>query len=208
MLKTLRRLLTPPVFEHEEQNRVASLLTRLLQIMFVTFTLVVVVNEILDPSPGFTYPFLAASTTSLIFAYAQIRRRRLHLAGALTLVFLWTIFTAVSALFQGLLGYFPAGYILCIILAGAVLGRKGVLVMTGISIASVLGLYLAETTRLIHPILYPASQLMDFICWAFLFGLLSVFILSDEGYLRNALANARRNEQAQLTANRLSLIHI
>src|SRR5512147_1730501 len=96
MVKTIRHLLAPPVFEQEEQNRVASLLTRLLQIMFVTFTLLLVLSEIVSPSPGFTYPVLAVSTTSLMTIYYLLRRRRLRLAGLLVVIFLWALFTGVT----------------------------------------------------------------------------------------------------------------
>ncbi|MBI5567939.1 MAG: GAF domain-containing protein [Chloroflexi bacterium] len=202
MLKTIRHLLAPPVFEQDEQNRVASLLTRLLQIMFVTFTLLLVISEIITPSPGFTYPALVISTTSLLTIYALLHRGRLRQASLLVVGFMWLLFTGVSALFMGILGYFPAGYVLCIVLAGATFGRKGVLIMTGVSILSTLGIFLAETTGLIHPFHYPGSGPVDLLDWAFLLALISVFVLSTEDYLRAALVNVRRNEQAQLAANR------
>ena len=201
MLKSIRRLLAPPVFEHEEQNRVAWLLTRLLQIMSVTFTVVLVASEIVEPSPEFTYPVLAVSTASFLTIYVLVRRGRLRLAGTLFIAFLWVLFTVVTGLFEGVLGYFLAGYILCIILAGSIFGRTGILAMTGVSVFSALGLFLAETTQLIHPALYASSQLIDWVDWSFLFGLVSIFVLSNEEHLRTALSNARRNEQIQLKAN-------
>ena len=202
MLRTIRRLLSPPIFEHEDQNRAAWLLTRMLQIIFVTFIAVIFISEALDSDPGFTYPILAASVVSILTIYALVRRGRLRLAVVLSVAFLWVIFTATTALFQGVLGYFPAGYILCIILAGTLSGRKGILLATGVSILSVLGLLLAETTGLIHPVMSDASGIIDWIDLAFLFGLVAMFVMSTERSYRAALSSARQNELAQIEANR------
>ena len=196
MAAWIRTLVKPPVFDDETKTRRAYLLhLTLLTALAGSALYALTMPFFVPPDPlrlGITlFTILLAGGMMRL-----LRRGYVRPAGMIFTSALWLVFT-FSAVFENGV-HSPAfhGYILVIIIATLMVGERTGLVFAGLSILSGLGLLLAEKQGAL-----PEPTLTDtaLSLWATdaLFFLVAALLLSLTTHrLRDALARARRNEEA------------
>ena len=202
MLNSIRRFLSPPTFGDADKDRIARLSTLLLQFMFVALLAGQLLSALVTPTPSFDIPLMFISCIAIAASYVILRRGRLRAAGFLAALFMWGMFTVISALYQGVLGYFPAGYVLCILFASSTLGVRTGVFFAALSSVSTLGLLFAETNGVLTPEMVTTPGLIDWLLLSLLFGMVVVVVTIVNQSLSTALQNARYSENEQERANR------
>jgi PAS domain S-box-containing protein len=196
MAAWIRTLVKPPVFDDETKTRRAYLLHLTLLTALAGSALYALTMPFFVPPDPLR---LSITLFTILLAGGMLllsRRGHVRHAGLLFSTTLWLVFS-FSAFFENGV-HSPAfhGHILVIIIATLVVGERTGLVFAGLSILSGLGLLLAEKKGVLpEPILTDTSLSL----WATdaLFFLVAALLLSLTTHrLRDALARARRNEEA------------
>lgn len=207
MLSIIRRFISPPTFEDENQTRRARLLQTVLLIfgavMVAAVPLLLIVNglpkTILD---GITIIFAGVLLLLNSWLLFLLRRGRIALAAALFLSVLWALITMYIL---GISGPLSDGtsfiYPLIIVLAGLLLGGNAAIVFTLLSGGVVFGAVLIETLGLVSYPVLPATWSTAVVLSA-TFLLIGLLLYSAMLSLNAALERAQANERAQAEANR------
>jgi PAS domain S-box-containing protein len=135
------KLISPPQFQIEEKSRIARLLNTIsLAVMFVA--IVYVVFSILQ-TPIQMYRFLNATITfSIAFVtFVLIRLEYVKQASIFILVAAIVFTTGVTAITGGISAPFTVSYILTLLIAGMLLGKRGEFVFGGLCLLSLFGIY-------------------------------------------------------------------
>ena len=146
MATRLKWLLAPPVFEDEDQTRIAALLNAIL----LTVVAFAVIYGLTVASEVLVIPATAAIIVAL-GALVLLRLRRLRLAGVLFTSLVWAIIMATT-LFSGGLRY--PGFALTsvvVIIASVLLGGRAGLAFAAMTLLLGLGMVYAEGEGLLPP---------------------------------------------------------
>ncbi len=199
----LKRLLTPPVFEGDEDKTRAA---ALLYIVFLGFSLILLVTSgyyawTLRATPGLMRYSLAESGLGLVVLavlWVLARRGRVREVSLLTVVILWLLFLWFAVESGGVKGYEYPSLVLVVALAGMLLGGRASLIMGGLSILVGLGMVIAEERGLLPTTFDPASYsaLGAWVNRSTDLAVLAVLLFIARRGLESALARARRNAQA------------
>ncbi len=201
MYTWIKRVLAPPVFEDEEQTRIARSLNTIL-LATVAFAVVY----------GIGAPFLFRDPVSIAISAALVlplwlgalwlmRRGQVRLAAWLFLSVLWAALTFVT-MWRGANRASALGaYVTIIFTAGLLLGERGGLSFVVLSTLSSLGMFYAETSG----ILVTPSVLTPFDAWASLMTHLTLATMVLYLVVRNindafALAKSRERALAERAA--------
>jgi len=151
MLDRIRMLAVAPVFEDEDKARTVRLLNTVLLSLFVATMLVTVASLIVNGLPTSSENvFLPVSSVVLTVVMAGLLAwtRRGHLRGpsVLLLSLLWLLVTLWNYFFvRSVSGDMTALiYVMIIVLAGLLLGRRGAIACTVVMVMTLAGLYYAE----------------------------------------------------------------
>ncbi|MBI3738449.1 MAG: PAS domain S-box protein [Chloroflexi bacterium] len=178
MLTALKRWITPPVFDDEAKTHQAFLLHVILwALIFVPFPYAI--YSVLR-TPEFTTRALTQSIVGevlTIFLMILLRRGYVRLASILHVIVFWIFLTASAATGSGVRGEaYLLGYSLSIVVAGILLGGRGALTITVLSLAAgVVMLYAEErgglipifssapTTWIVSLVLFPVSAILQYL---------------------------------------------
>jgi len=210
MHKHIKGWLSPPVFADQEKSRLAILLNTILLTIAATTTSSIFIYSYLSYMTtgifGVDFPTLAISlfaTITTLSLRKYVRLGNLYLASWLLLFSLTLMITATISIFGGIRNPAIASFTLVIILSGLLLGRKGAITFTTISLIASFIVFHFQSRELIVPII---SQAVEYIEWvmfatsAVLVGFLLNFALNS---MRDAYDRARENEQALALSNQL-----
>lgn len=207
MLARIQSWLAPPVFEgDEEKTRVvavlyAVLLTIAIGVMglaiftWVFFGLPVTA---LDWLSQFFYAATIVSSMGMIFL---VRRGHIQPIGWLLCSLIWVVTTFSVYNYGGLLDVSIGGYFLLVILAALILGGRGVLVFTLLSVLGGIVLFYAEVNGFLD-FGERAVETFDLIVYVLILGLMALLLRYPMRSLTQALDRAHRNEHALDAANR------
>src|SRR5262245_45793798 len=146
MLRWVRTLLTPPVFEGDiDKTRAARLLHIILWTLFARAVLIRVITGSDPPRPSFVVPFLILLIAMMILS----RRGEVRLASVMTVFSFWLSLTAAAVVTGGIHSTGYRNYVLPVIVAGLLLGRSAAVFAAGLSIVSGFALWAAEANGLI-----------------------------------------------------------
>jgi len=188
----IRRHLTPPVFENDENK---TLIARALHFvsLWASATLVFIgINAAL---------FAKEKPSSLLFIFVgigltysvhwQMRRGNVRRASFMLVSFGWAIVTLFVYLSGGLSTISSALYVTVIIMAALFLGwRTGVFVVV-LSLLLVLPLGLADVAGYSVPRFFPLGGMTNWLLMLYIFILVLIMVISIESGLREALHYAR-----------------
>ncbi len=202
MLAQIKQALAPPIFQDEEQTRVARLLNGISLAILVMFIGAAIVTPFTTETPQ--PPMQAAAFGALVQLGVLIllRRRHIRLANWALCAALWVIVTVVSALFGGIGGPVAAAYGIVILVAGLLLGRRAGVIFAALSVAGATAILYDE---LFHAVPFSISTVTLTSAWVAQFAILTtttLLLYLALGNLNDALARARRNERAQTATNR------
>ncbi len=210
MLKTLRTILAPPQFDDLEENRIARLLNGII-LMLAGISLAEIIFGIIWLSIDFNTVEYAASVAELITTF-------LFLITLLTLKYLihrgmvriasWTLITSlllysilIVADFGGVRDSGGGVFLIVIMLAALLLGRRANLIFTSLSVLATLTIYLLQIN---HIIAFDMPADVNFIEWATLAEVLIIAGLLQRnatGDLQEAYLQARKNESELIRSN-------
>jgi GAF domain-containing protein len=207
MPASFRRVLVPLVRENEEKTRIARLLNTVLLALLAgsaLTTLAAVIFRIFRSDSGTQFTLLSGIVMTVLFTGLLLlaRRGQLNLVSILLLMLTWLVVTAWIYTVSGISSDSSAlVYALVVVLAGLLLGGRAAMVVTGATTLAVLGAYWAETSGLLVVTERPTSlaDVLFLILPLVLTGALLQYAMSS---MSNAIERARRNEGAQIEANR------
>lgn len=178
MLAVLKRWIRPPVFDDEAKTHQAFLLHVILwALVFVPPPYVIYfILSTPDSIPrALTQGMVGEGLT--IFLMILLRRGHVRLASILQVITFWVFLTASAATGSGVRGEaYLLGYSLSIAAAGVLLGGRGALVVTVLSLASGAAMVYAEARGLLIPefsaaptawivsvVLFPVSAILQYL---------------------------------------------
>lgn len=143
MLLTIRQFLTPPVFDDEEQTRVARLLNSILWAVIVIGTLYTIV------APIILGQYFSAALTGTIVVISIIARQLMirgfvRLASIILLIVFSVILTISIIISDGTLGASFFSLVLTTVIAGVLLGGRGAYTLAVINTLIGLGIMLFQ----------------------------------------------------------------
>jgi len=207
MMTWIRRLLAAPVFEDEEKTRAGRVLNAVL-LAFLGAAVVTVAAILafygfaITPEAAFT--LLGGTVLTLVVGglLTLARRGHVRIASLVMVSSIWLIMTLWICAVAGIsTDSSPLGYALVIVLAGLLLGGRAAIAFTLLSALAVLGGYLAEVSGLLVVEEAPVA-IMDLFLTIAPLALAGLLLRYAVNSLFEALERARRNERAQVEANR------
>ncbi len=200
MLRELiRSLLTPPVFEDEEQTRAAFLLNTILLALLVPAIPELLIT-LVQGNPEDTLTIIGLIGVILILL-ALMRRGQVYLASVLISLAVMGAVTLFVLTGNGLHDLVILGYPLVMVLASLLLGKHAPLLFCLLALFCLTGVYLAESAGLVDTPFRGLSGPEDLGIIAIQLGLTAGFLRVMIAGLHSSLDRARRNEARLAEAN-------
>ncbi len=198
----LRRMLATPVFEgDDDKTRIA----KLLHVILLTLASVIIIFatvEILISGIGLV--LVATEVTGLIYfcLWLVMRRGHVKLASIIT-VLLFLTSTTLLIYFTGTIRTSITGfYIVCVVIAGLLLGNRGTIVFSVLSLLALGGLIQLEVTGQLPVTTLEPIGASQWFTYAGILVIIAVLLVLSSTSLNQALARARANEQSLRQSNR------
>jgi two-component system cell cycle sensor histidine kinase/response regulator CckA len=204
MIARVARLLAPPIFEDEEKTRRASLLNVILLAAFVIAALLTLAAPLLSVAQDTTISEITVGviTAALILAMWLIMRRGHVTLASLLLSSTMLVNTTIVVYFIGSIrAPLAANYIVCIVVAGLLVGNHAAVAFLSLSLLALLGLLQAETAGLLPPV-QASSGMNNWAVHAAVFGMITVLLILTTRSINEALERTRREERALAEANK------
>lgn len=202
MFKSIRAFLVPPLFEDEEQTRIASMLNAISLAILALFVVFGVTALLTTDTPLLALQFAALGVLIRAGVLGLIHWQRLRFASVLLCVVLWIAITGIAALSGGIASPIVGGYAIVILAAGLLLGTRAGLLFAALSILSAFGLFENAQAHLVR---LPTAGVSPIAVWvthtAILIAITFLLYLAGRD-LRATLARVRLVERAQLETNR------
>lgn len=201
--RVLRQWLSPPRFDNDEQAQAASLLNTILWAALVITMLTSVIPLFLtNPIPVISLVIIAVAVVMEVMSLVLLHRRHVRLASAILSSMGMLIITGAVYFFGGLRDPSFNAYVLIILVGGLLLGGRAAALLAVGGILAGLVMLMAETAGRLPVPNYEVTSAQRWYTGALIFCLAAVLLGLALQSIRNALAKARANEQAQLEANR------
>ena len=131
-----------------------------------------------------------------------LHRRHLRLASLLLASAFWMVVTLVSLTLGGIGGPVVGAYVLIILIAGLLLGRRVGMYFTALCVVGTLGILLAETSHVLPWKIPPVKPVSAWVVQASIFSTAGGLLWQATRGLSDALERARRNERGLTESNR------
>ncbi|HET7089294.1 MAG TPA: GAF domain-containing protein [Anaerolineae bacterium] len=199
-LRTSLRFMGLPVYPDEERARAARLLLAILSILLITAVAVLIVS-VLDGQSR-TAQIVLTGSMILPFAFWLLRRGHLQAASLCVVLVLLSVLTYLLVVGEGIHDIALTAYPTVIVISSLLLGRPGAVIGTVLSIVAVGLVFVAESQGVVtNPFSYTTSP-GEFAILVALLCLVSAMVELLASNTRRSLKRARRNEHAQVEANR------
>ena len=216
MLTRVKQLLTPPVFEgDEEKTRIASLIHTIAASALLIAVVFLIFIPLLAPERSSRLYIIGIAVLLLASILYLIRRGRVRFASYSLTTGLWLIFTLTAIATGGVRAPSFGGYIVSVVCAGLLLGWQAVIVVSLLSIFSGAAILFAEQNGMLSSPKLPvtseivlAAQSAYILMTGILLGLAIQSIERAFTRARHELAERERLAlQAQLHANQLTMVN-
>jgi len=200
MLSKIRQSLAPPVFEDEEQNRMAGMLYAILATMLIAVGAVSMVN-VPTGHPAVAY-VLIASAAVILCALWLARRGHLRTSGFLFLLTLLGVTNYLLFTGQGIHDTAVMLYPVTIIAASLLLGRRGSVTISLLTVFSACGIVLSEIAGSVYTRYGDLTYYDDLVAVSVILIATAVVTRLLANRLVQSLRSSRRNERALAETNR------
>ena len=147
MLRWIKRILAPPVFEGDADKSRAAWLLNIILITLIARSIVIrLITGTDPPRPSFVIPFVVL----LLLMMVLMRRGDVQAASVITIAGFWLSLSAAAVVTGGLHSTGFRNYILPVIVAGLLLGQRGAIATAAMSILAGIGMWIAEVNNLIE----------------------------------------------------------
>jgi GAF domain-containing protein len=205
MLTQIIQFFTAPAFEDEEKQRVASLLNVMVNVMLGIALLMTLAFTLSNGVDFWSNPFnsgtIGGLLVSMLVMRFLLRSGYIQFASALLSLALWASTTASIYSSAGVKDSTTGAYLLCIIIAGLLLGGRAAIIFTLFSVVAVLGVWYAGASGVKAYPLETANS-FDVVAYGGIFIMGGLLLRYAVNSITEALERAHRNERAQLEANR------
>jgi GAF domain-containing protein len=152
MLTRIRQLLTPPVFEgDDDRTRVAGLLNIILLSILAIATAIGIAGPFVLPAPvlgaAVTVPMILLCLGALVLMH----RGYVQFASLIAVSVQWVAYAALVLVTGGMTSVMSVGLITATVMAGLLLGGPAALAVAGLSILAGLGIVYIESAGLLPP---------------------------------------------------------
>ena len=214
MWTRIKSLLEPPVFEgDEEKTSSARLIYRLLQIIIVLMVMLPIFSALVKspvhPMVGWLIIIVIATALGLGLL---LRSGLVTESGVILTLMFWGVFTFAAYYFGGLHDISITGLLFVVVLSGLIGGWQLLATFSGLSIFTIVGLYILEHLDIITPNINTPPDARD-LAMPLMVILVTTFLLQTFiGYLTKAFADARSSAQEleqtniELTQSRDTLV--
>ena len=203
MIARIRQLLAPPIFEDEEMTRRASLLNTILLAAFVIASLLTLSTAFFGAAAASVPGRISAGASTAAMAVVMwfVMRRGHVTLTSLVISSVLLVNTTVALYFIGTVrAPIAANYIVCIIIAGLLVGARAATVFLSLSLLLLFGLLRAEVAGLL-PSGQASSGVNDWVAHAAVFAMITVLLILTTRSINEALERARREERALTEVN-------
>ena len=197
----LRRLLRPPVFSDPERTRVARLVHTVLVIMFFA-PLLAYLALLIIPTPLPAFIGISFILLAVLVAYSLLQSGKERAAALVGVTGIWLSTAGIALISEGIANSGFIAMILVIVIAGLTLGSRAGLLFAGLSTVTGVVLLTAKLNNLlIAPLIMLQQPAFLLVAGVIFFATAGLIGLATNG-LREAVEKARKNEHAQIQANR------
>lgn len=193
MATRIRQLLTPPVFENDdEKSRAASLANTILLALIVLITLaslLVVLTMRVYALIGVIY---VSMVLPLVVALAVLRRGHVRAASLIITITLWVVLMVMAYLVGGVMNAGFTTVIIVIIISALLLGGRAGLIVAALSVVTAILVYISEVTGNLPPALGKNDSLSALINHILNYGISSALLYLAMSALTTAFQQARR----------------
>ncbi|MBK9052144.1 MAG: PAS domain S-box protein [Chloroflexi bacterium] len=202
MVEYFRQLIRGPAFMDEDRERISQLIhTVLLASMLAVFVYGVVVFA-LSPTFYVSHTIIILILVHLVITWVFARRGHLTLASLSLTTGLWVLFSAAFLFTGGVTNPSVSGYLLIIMMAGLLMGRRASGFFAALSFLATTGLLLLEQNGLLPPFDSPINLLVS----SYTLQTLYILVTATMLYLtirrvQSAYQQARTNADALLQLN-------
>lgn len=202
-MEPLRRWFVLPVFEDEEKNRAAGLLNTILWVMLGLLSLTGLGFYLSDPGNLTRVGVIIAGLGILIISYGALRFGYVNIASYLLVGGIWAIMSVYVLRFGGLRVPAFATNIALIIMAGLLLGQRGVIVFTVLALVTGVAAVFVELNGLLAISFadFVPAPTAAFVSNAFTLLISGTLLYLTISNLNNALKRAQDNESALRESN-------
>lgn len=203
MLDWIRTQFAPPIFEgDEDKTRIASLLHIILSSLLVMGLIFVPIAALTKGS----YPGVLI-ITGMLAALAPVmllmlRRGYVESVSVLLVSLLFVAAIGSVSVVGSIRVPVASLFILCVVIAGLLIGHRGTVIVAVLSLVALLGLWWAETASLLSPYVHEAAGFAPWLTLAVLLISTAVLLILATHGLNDALERVRRSEQALTESNR------
>jgi GAF domain-containing protein len=206
MLIRIKQFFAAPILGDEEKQRAANLLNVMVNAI-LAFALTMAVALTFVNTASFwgntaNVVIMGSLVFSMLVMRALIRLGLIRFTSILISLALWVVTTFSIYKFYGIRNSITSGFFLCIVIAGLLLGGRATIIFSLFSVAAMLGVWYAETSGGVVYDLPKLPPAFDALAYSGIFivgGLLLRYAVRN---ITRSLELARRNEHAQIEANR------
>ena len=198
----LRRQFAPPVFEDEEQTRLAALLQVVLVAMIGGLVLLSLLLPIVIPNRTSGSTINAVLLVVAVGNLLLTRRGYARQAAILFAFSLWVLLTLAAFTMSGVESNAYAGYLIVIIFVGLLIGRKAAYIFAGMSFIFGWLMLQADYAHVLPPPAYTESSTATFVIYSVYFLVAAALLHVASTSIQYGLARARRGESDLAQRNR------
>jgi methyl-accepting chemotaxis protein len=201
MFETIRRWLAPPVFEGDEDKtrEAKSLNTILVVILVILLGSLAAVPSAANPLQGLLP--IGGMSAVVVGALLLLRAGHVRLAGTLFTLLIWATDTVLLVIAGGVSGPMSSSMVVLVVIGGLLLGVRGVFIVGGMTVASVVGVFLVEINGLLPPSFIAATPITGLATTIGNTANAAALLYLATSGLNRALGRARANEREAVESN-------
>lgn len=195
----IKRLLTPPHFESDDDNFRARFINGTAWIILLLLA-VSIIPQVLKATPDLTIVVLPALMGVMLLSLYLLRKRYLKWSGLIIVVLTWIGITFQALTAEGVKDVIVVAYVAVALLTSLVLSwRTGVLVMI-VSVVSIVVLAVLQESGFIRPPFQPPLNYARDL--SIIFAIIAALIYFSTTSLRDAVRRASTSEESLRTSNK------
>jgi PAS domain S-box-containing protein len=200
MLNSIRKLLTPPVFEDDEKTRLARIVHNVLWVSLLGIGVFLILS--LTQDSGIATTVMGVSVALILASLALLYRGYLTFPSLVVPLTGLAAVTLILITGSGIHGVSMMGYAVVLATASLLLGRRGAVLLGGLIIAAGFGVIYGEVNGLIVNRFSSLTVYSDFFFFAPLIAMTSGILYVLVNSLVNSAERARQGERALTKSNR------
>lgn len=201
MITQLRQRFAPPIYADEEQTRLAALLNTILLFFITVSTLYLLATPLMATDPLPRVALVGLQVGLLLLFYWWMQQGQVQRTSFWLVAEFWLVTTFFAIYGGGLQAASAGNYLLCIILAGLLLGGRTALILAGLSSAVRLGFIWAARFDLLPPVTFSPTPGLVWLSESIGYSFAALLLWLAARGLTIARLNQRRHAQELAASN-------